>query len=152
MIQRIQSLFLLASSVLLFVMVTLKVAQFDLGGETFYLSTYQYSDTSGAMLEGTHFLIQFMLLVVIVAALNLANIFLFKKRVLQIRICTYSIILQVAILGMIGFYTYQAIDDAEFVRFQFGAFVPLVTIILTILAFQKIRKDEVLIRSLDRIR
>lgn len=152
MIQRIQTLFLLASAILLFVINISHIAQFEIEGSVFFLDSYQFSDIDGKLFQDTHTLIHLVSLIVLAGLLNMVTIFLYKKRQLQIRFCIYSIILQISVIGLILFYTHIARADAEFVRFCFGAFIPLITIILTFLAFKNIRKDDDLIKSLNRIR
>jgi len=90
----------------------------------------------------------------VVAGLSLGNIFLFRKRLLQIRLCIYNALL------IVGFYVYfgvvvymlqrQAADLS--MGMKFGLSFPLVSLILDYLAFRGISADIALLRSIDRLR
>ena len=91
------------------------------------------------------------------ALLAFVTIFLFKKRLLQIRLCFAQIVLQIGSLVFIAYYAYHGYKSMgifEFSGMSFGipAVFPLVSIIFTVLALRAIAKDERLVRSLNRIR
>jgi len=154
MIQRIQTVFLFITAALCVALFFVNIAEFDVDGSAVTLSLSQYSDEAGKMIESTHIIYQQVILTALVALINLIAIFLYNNRILQMRVCIYSIILQVAILVMFAFYIWigQSENGNEFLHFGIGSFIPLITIILTYLAFHSIKKDEKLVRSLDRIR
>ena len=90
----------------------------------------------------------------VLSFLTFINIWLYKKRKLQIRICVYSIILAFGLIGLIYYYFvigFRQLDQPAY-ALRFPLVVPVIFIILIYLAFRGIRKDEILIRSLDRIR
>ena len=85
------------------------------------------------------------------------TIFLFKKRTLQVRLCAVELVLLLGSLVLIGLYywlTSRIFEGLEIDHRQFGwaAPMPIVSMVLTYLASRAIFKDEVLVRSLDRIR
>lgn len=94
------------------------------------------------------------LLVAIIAVLALFTIFLYKKRMLQIRLCIFNAILM---LGFYGFFAYliyimnRQLGDLTY-SLQIALSFPLVSLILDYLAIRNIGADEVLVRSLDRLR
>jgi hypothetical protein len=88
------------------------------------------------------------------AALSLLVIFLYNKRILQIRLTIANIFI------MVGFYLYFTVlmfmrnpeANLSFQKIGQGLVMPLISIIFSWLAIRKIGEDEVLIRSLDRLR
>ena len=84
----------------------------------------------------------------------LITIFLYKNRILQIRLSIFNIVLMIGFYLYFGFIMYRVypVENLEFSKVGFGAIMPIVSIILTILAIRKIGADEALIRSLNRLR
>jgi len=81
------------------------------------------------------------------------SIFLFKKRVLQMRLNLFNMILMLGYIGLNYFYILNF--DKQIggkVAYELVTVFPLISIILTYLAIRSIGKDEALIRSIDRIR
>jgi len=90
----------------------------------------------------------------VLALLPLINIFLYKNRKLQLRISVYAIILAFGLIGLIYYYFvigFRQLDEPAY-ALRFPLVVPVIFIVLIYLAFRGIRKDEILVRSLDRIR
>ena len=90
---------------------------------------------------------------VIVAAIAFISIFLFKKRTSQIKLTVFNIVLQLGFYIIVGIYCYTAYKyaNAEF-TFHLPIVFPLISAILSYLAFRAITKDELLVRSLGRVR
>ena len=84
----------------------------------------------------------------------LITIFLYKNRILQIRLSIFNIVLMIGFYLYFGYIMYKVypVENLEFSKVGFGAIMPIVSIILTILAIRKIGADEALIRSLNRLR
>ncbi len=87
----------------------------------------------------------------IILLLHVVALFIYKKRILQIRLLVFSIILMLGLFGLFYFFTYYSFDGAE-ISFKLPVVFPLIAIILDYLAIRSIGKDEALIRSIDRIR
>jgi hypothetical protein len=89
----------------------------------------------------------------IVGSLSFFNIFLFRRRALQMRICSFSIILLVAWYALYAFYIYRQGNglEASF-RPGWAAALPFCAIVFLYFAFRGILKDEMLVKSLDRLR
>ena len=89
----------------------------------------------------------------IVSSLSFFNIFLFRRRALQMRVCSFCIILLVAWFALYAFYIYKQGNglEASF-RPGWAAALPFCAIVLLYLAFRGILKDEMLVKSLDRLR
>ncbi|MDR2683575.1 MAG: DUF4293 domain-containing protein [Dysgonamonadaceae bacterium] len=76
------------------------------------------------------------------ALLALAVILLYKRRPLQTKGCWGILALQLAWAGTAIFAT----------GWSFSLLLPLISLVLVVLAMRAIRKDEKLVRSLDRLR
>ncbi len=88
------------------------------------------------------------------ALLSLVTLFLYKKRMLQIRLSIFNMVVMVGFYLFFGFVLYRvnAVDNLHFQRAGVGIIMPLIAIILTILAIRRIGADEALVRSLNRLR
>lgn len=97
--------------------------------------------------------------VAITAAITLAtlviliSIFLFKNRPQQIQWVKISLLLQIIGLGFLIGILFSLGGVGLFLYEEgLSLLLPIVTLIFQILAIRKIRKDEDLVRSMDRIR
>lgn len=147
MIQRIQSIYILISAMLIGFLFGLPFAEI-LADDKLYLF-----DIRGIVREGTieHSGLAITIFVGIILTLHVVAFFLYKKRILQIRILTFSIIIMLGLFGMFYFFTYYTFSGAN-VSFKIAVSFPLVAMVLDYLAIRNIGKDEALIRSIDRIR
>ena len=108
-------------------------------------------------------------LLILVMLLSLMSIMLFRKRMRQLRLTIFSTILlvgYVATYAVFAYYYHLNLDVHALTAYETGgegyisptfhlkfvAVFPVLSIILNCLAIQGIRKDEALVRSLDRIR
>ena len=93
-------------------------------------------------------------LAVLAGILGLAAIFLFKNRPLQKTISNLGSLLCVALLGIEVWQMakFEEANPALKTSYYWGALLPIAMIIFFILAVINIRKDEKLIKSLDRFR
>ena len=152
MIQRIQTLFLLGAVVFLALMLFLPLA------EILTVDGRVYSVLSmGLMAEGGEAVVPtwpVLILILVTALMLFINIFLFRNRKLQIRLCVYGIILEFGLIGLLYYFWVVIFRQLEVENLSVWLPVvfPLVSIILTFLAFRGIRKDEILIRSMDKLR
>jgi hypothetical protein len=152
--QRIQTLYLLLVVALMSVTLFTPIAMFTVeSGEVFTLSAFALS--SAMQSQGT---IWMGILLSLAVALPLITIFLYKKRMLQIRLCAVEIVLLLGCIAFMIIYFWlsgaNALEDAvvEHRHFGWAAIMPIVSLVFTSLAARAIFKDEALIRSLDRIR
>ena len=94
-------------------------------------------------------------LTVIGGLLALITIFLFRKRQLQLRL-GYIIIVMAILLPVIAFLLFTnasaSADNSVEVHDQIGMFLPLAAIFFTGLANYFIKKDDKLVKSMDRLR
>ena len=87
----------------------------------------------------------------VIALLHFLVIFLYKKRILQIRILVFSMVLLLGLFGLFFYFAYAGFTGAK-VAFKIPVVFPIVAVILDYLAIRAIGKDEALVRSLNRIR
>ena len=155
MIQRIQTIFLLAALALMVTMLLLPFA--EIVGSDGGIYNFNSSGVSLAGVEGgTQILnaIPLSILIVALGAILLVTIFLFRNRRLQMRFCTYAIILEFGLIGLGYYYFFLAFRDIKVSNYSFNLplIIPVLSIILIYLAYRGIRKDDILIRSVDKIR
>jgi len=86
------------------------------------------------------------------AVLALLSIFMYKNRQLQFVLGRLNIILNFFLLG---FFVYQSLNlsgETSVSEKGIGMFLPIVSIVLLVLANKAIKKDEDLVKSVDRLR
>ena len=81
-------------------------------------------------------------------------IFFFRKRILQMRLCSFSIILMLfqAIYMIASFFIASEGCAEGNCHLNFPVVVPFINMILTYLAVRGIAKDEAMVRAADRLR
>ena len=89
----------------------------------------------------------------IIPLVALTTVFLYKKRILQIRLSIFNTVLMAGYYGLLFIYLWQSGEKlhAEWSLEIVSAF-PLINIVLNVLAIRSIGKDEALVKSLNRIR
>ena len=86
------------------------------------------------------------------ALLSVISIFMFKTRKFQFILGRLNIILNFFLLGL---FVYQALNlsgETEVSEKGIGIFLPIISIVLLALANKAIKKDEDLVKSVDRLR
>lgn len=150
MIQRIQTLYLLAVVALGIALIWLPVVEFVTPEEASELQIWEMTSIGGVPLHGLWGLLVATLLI---PALALVDIFLFKKRILQARLNIFTAMLCLGYYGVLAIYIWQAklALGVDWHIMPWASF-PLVCFVLTIMATRRILKDEALVRAADRIR
>jgi hypothetical protein len=150
MLQRIQTVYLLLASICMVVSLLTNLAVFTFGGEIvnfqamgFYMNEEIIFSTWGLFIIGN-----------IAAVLSVLIVFLYKKRMLQIRLASFNLFMILGYYGLIAFYILKRNPEANsvFENVSIGMITPFIAIVLIYLAIRKIGADEALIRSLNRIR
>ncbi len=155
MIQRIQSVYLLLAGILPAFTITTPLARFYTD-ETAYLTLSALGLRATGTMQPTatmpyHFALAFISLLLV--ALPLANIFLYRNRRRQMRLCNW-----VVVLGMAWYAAYIGLSVMLLQQTQatfspaLCAALPFLSIVLTLLAHRAVKKDEELVRAADRIR
>lgn len=86
------------------------------------------------------------------AALSLFAIFIFKNRKLQTVINRLNILLNLILLGVFVYRALTMSGATAVAEKGIGMFIPILSIVLLVLANRAIRKDEQLVKSVDRLR
>ena len=152
MIQRIQTLYLLAVAALMAAAVFTPLAYFAAGVEEYKLFAFALKSATAE-----YSTIYMGVIVALAAIVPLVNIFLFKNRLLQIRLCAVELVLLVGSTVFMALYYF--LSNRMFSQLEFSAhgmhiaiIFPAIAIILDYLALRAIFKDEMLVKSLDHIR
>jgi hypothetical protein len=92
----------------------------------------------------------------ITSVLALLTVFLYKGRLLQIRLTILNVLLMIGFYLYAGFLFYKMTTSSQLenanISVAIGTFMPLVAIITSIFAIRRIYADEALVRSLSRLR
>ena len=154
MIQRIQTLFLSAVTILLGIMLFVPFATV-LYDDIIYIIK---ADSLVNAINNNEAEIMFwpmFILLFIMMLIPFATICLFQKRLLHVRLSIFSSILD-ALFYVLFFYELSSIlklMPGAYVEYNYPLLaLPLVCIILNIISIRKIMQDEILVKSYDRIR
>jgi hypothetical protein len=156
MIQRIQSVYLFLVTVLMSLMIFLPLATLGLhDGQSVVFYSYGINkyifQENAEMITRT---LPVLLLVCLTAIISFINIFQFRRRVIQMRICLVNILLLAVLLLGVLFY-YHMMKNSLLVEnhiMKLPGIFPVVGIILTFLAYRNIHEDEILVQSYDHLR
>ena len=86
------------------------------------------------------------------AVLSLVSIFLFKNRKLQFVLGRINILLNFILLGVFVYWSLTVPGEMEISEKGIGMFIPVLSIVFLVLANKAIKKDEDLVKSVDRLR
>ncbi|WP_299780336.1 DUF4293 domain-containing protein [uncultured Formosa sp.] len=136
MIQRIQTIYLLLAAIIS-------------GGLIFVFNLW--ADTEGSLVFAKD---NMMCLALFLgsALLSLVSIFMYSNRKLQFVLGRLNIILN---FFLIVFFVYQSLNisgETNVSEKGIGMFLPIISIVLLVLANKAIKKDEDLVKSVDRLR
>ena len=149
MIQRIQSVYLLVVSILMVICMCSPVG-------SIIASTNEISEFGNlciTMPDGTKDYAPWALFVIllVVALLAFGTIFLFKKRMLQIRLTIFSSVMLIGYYATLVALIFMLAEDTTFSA-SWTICLPFVGIILNWLAIRGIGADEALVKAYDRLR
>lgn len=86
------------------------------------------------------------------AALSLIAIFNYKNRKFQFVLGRINIILNFILLGLFIYLLLMTSGESEISEKGVGIFIPIFSIVFLVLANKAIKKDEDLVKSVDRLR
>lgn len=143
MIQRIQSFYLLISSILS-------------GGLIFVFNLWDNNEEKVFtidLLESDLFNLKIIPILFFLSSLMaLINIFLFKNRKLQFVFGRLIILSNLFLLGLLIYLSLNLSGETFVSEKGIGMLLPILVILFTVLANKAIRKDEDLVKSVDRLR
>ncbi|MCF6212770.1 MAG: DUF4293 domain-containing protein [Flavobacteriaceae bacterium] len=144
MIQRIQSLYLLAvvllNGALVFVFPLWKYKS----AQTFY--AFQGFKNDSVLL------VSLSVAFIAIAVLAAISLVMYKKRKSQFMLNRLGIVINLYLLGVLLYYLLNLSGEALVSEKGIGALIPIVTSVLLVFANKAIRKDEALVKSVDRLR
>lgn len=152
MLQRIQTVYLLIIVALTVATLFLPLAVLETGGVLYTFDAAGVS-TVGAQPELIYPTWGLFALTAVIVLIALLTIFLFKKRILQIRLCVFNALLMIGFYGLFGFFLWTLKGElAAGISVKIASCFLLINLILDYLAIRNIGADEALVRSLDRLR
>lgn len=150
MIQRIQSVYLLLVVGLLALAICLPLGYF-LDANAL---PYKFTAFGVAVGDVTHASWGLFCLLLLAAIVAFATIFLYRNRILQIRMTIFNSLLLIGfyIAFLVFMFAFQSKLDMMAFRVSWSLPLPLIAIILNYLAIRAIGRDEVLVKAADRLR
>ncbi len=153
MIQRIQTIFLFLALVSLALMFNFPLVRFAGTPNVFYsVLEMKAEDGTTFPMEGKYVIIGLLVLVMVLLVIAIA---LFKNRKLQMNFTRIAIFFNLGIVAALFYYISQnqtLIGNGYEMGYGIGYFLPLLAIGLSFLALHFIKKDEKLVKSVDRLR
>ena len=131
MIQRIQSIYLL-------------VAAISMSLISFKVTVYTLNETLFMAQDDT----KMFILTIIGAIFSLLGLFMFKNRKFQMKLIRLTVLIQM----IIGIRIFMLFNKFEVVLNNSFLFLLAFTLIALIMAYRAVKKDDDLVRSVDRIR
>lgn len=160
MIQRVQTIYMLASVIALLTMHFFWLAAFTMPEATFELNSMGLVSTSPGFETDQWNLLIFLLLLIMVA-LPLVTIFLYNKRKLQLRLLGFSTVLNVLYYGVL-FWQISIYEDQVFAISTSKVLdsttnvmmlaMPLLSVFCNFMAYRGVVADIVLLKAADRLR
>lgn len=155
MIQRIQSVYLFLTTMLSLLFLKGSFSNFTGKSESMIKVTFTgiFRNNGRQVCELVGKSVPLSIIIILIPVLCLFTIFLFKKRKIQ-KLLAISLIIVVTGLIIVSFYyswyiittfSYEIIPGYKMV-------IPVLMLILVVLAYRGIKKDENLIKSYDRLR
>lgn len=139
MLQRIQTLWLIAGLICT--------------GLMFYLPIWNSGENTGLDSLGAATHLYLLLIATLLGLFQIISIFFYKKRKMQIRFCNISIFITIIyVLTFFAIFLQENEISNLASGIQIGTILPILIIVFKFLAIKNIRKDEELIRSMNRLR
>ncbi|WP_405608402.1 DUF4293 domain-containing protein [Polaribacter sp. Asnod1-A03] len=143
MIQRIQSIYLLLASLVSGGLIFVFDLWENLKGEVYILDLFLRES----------FLLKIVPILFLLSAItSLIDVFLFKKRQLQFVVGRLIILTNLILLGLLVYVSLTLPGEISISEKGIGMFLPILAILLVVLANKAIKKDEDLVKSVDRLR
>ena len=155
MIQRIQSLYLLLTSIASVLFLSGNFLSFFNDSESGIFMNYRgiWMEGTGGALQMQESQIIIPIVVLLLIILSVVAIFLYKNRKIQIKFALATVFLSAALTALTAWFAYSAGEKYQAVLSPgIRTFLPMIILLFSILAYLGIRKDENLVRSYDRLR
>jgi hypothetical protein len=144
MIQRIQTLYLITAAIFS-------------GGLIFVFNLW--TENSGKVLSAPNLMNESSTLIktilfsyILSSLLSIVTIFLFKNRQLQFVLGRVNMLINFYLLGVLIYLSLTLSGETAVSEKGIGMFMPIIVIVLLVVANKAIKKDEDLVKSVDRLR
>ncbi|PVX51732.1 uncharacterized protein DUF4293 [Balneicella halophila] len=146
MIQRIQTIYLLAVFVL--------IVQVFIFPFLIFFNEQETIEFSALRISNGEYLIPLTILYGVILLITLVSIFLFKHRLVQARLTVINMFLLFGSIGLVAYYGWEMSKSlpTHDIKYNFTCLFPILAIIFNFLALKGIQKDEALVRSANRLR
>ena len=144
MIQRIQSVYLLLATLIsggLIFVFNLWIN--ELGNKFFVMDSFS---------SGNVMLVTMAVLFFVSALISCITIFKFKNRQRQFVLGRLTILINFFLLGILVYFSQNLSGEIQVSEKGIGLLIPIFTILLVVMANKAIKKDEELVKSVDRLR
>lgn len=153
MIQRLQTIYLVLITILMILTFFMPLGVYSDGNVSYLITIFGYNEvgsTAGISLCTW----PLPILAGVTVLLAFSSIFLYKKRKVQIKLSNLSSLLIFLFYMAFIYYAYDFRGGAEEMNLSFkaGLVFPIVSLLIYYAAIRKIKADEELVRSLDRLR
>ena len=154
MIQRIQTMWLLISAISAGFLLKGGIMNFiDKAGHKFYTSfsgIYKLNDSGSDLLTSS---VPLAVLIILIPVLSVISILLFKSRRIQKVLTLILITFSLCLIILVIYYSYVLMKNynAELVP-GIKMIIPLIILIALFLAYKGISRDDLLVKSYDRLR
>ena len=143
MIQRIQTIYLLIASVISGVLIFVFNLWNNLKDEVYALELFERESLVLKIIP---------VLFILSAVVSFSTIFLFKNRKLQFVVGRIIILINLFLLGLLIYVSLTLPGEVSISEKGIGMFLPILVILLIVFANKAIKKDEDLVKSVDRLR
>ena len=143
MIQRIQTIYLLLSSIASGGLIFIFNLWISKGEKIFVLDLFSNKSISLQLIP---------IMFCISSILAIVNIFIFNNRKLQFVIGRILILINLFLLGLLIYQSLMISGEISVSEKGIGMFLPILAILLLVLANNAIKTDEDLVKSVDRLR
>jgi hypothetical protein len=144
MIQRIQSVYLLLATLLSVGLIfLLSLWTVESGEQYFAVDGFNNESILLKAIPALFFLS---------GVLTFYAIFKFKNRQLQFVLGRFSILTNFILLGILVYFSQNLSGEMNVSEKGIGLLIPIITIVMVVLANKAIKKDEELVKSVDRLR
>lgn len=162
MIQRRQTIFMLLTAIISALLFFMPLMSFEANGEVMRFTIFGIQNPIEMISLSTTYTWPLVVLVILMTAVPIITMLLYKKRELQVRLCHLNMLFNIIFIGLVFVYYESdllgviiAVEDDIYnldVAYFIGMVFPLVNLVLEIFAIRGIKKDIELLKSVDRLR
>jgi phosphoglycerol transferase MdoB-like AlkP superfamily enzyme len=154
MIQRVQTLFLLIVALLSGFMIFYPLSEMVIKtGDMVQFHSYGLQEIKQGG-DTIHYNFLLLILILFITIMSFVTLLLYNNRALQMRLCVYNILISFCLIGCIAYFYFSLKHkyDIGANSYTIAVIFPIINIILLFQSFRAIRRDDLLIKSYDRLR